>query len=89
MIFLAKRSRCSRSALNINVTRKQTMFRPKLFTALLVPLVVGVVLGTRHVRWPIAIAIAVAGVQSLIWVWALTTPGDCGATAFLWTSLTA
>ena len=57
--------------------------------ATVTPLVVGVVLGARHVRWLIAITIAVAGVQSLIWVWALTTPGDCGATAFLWTSLTA
>lgn len=52
--------------------------------ATVIPLVIGVTLGVRHVRWLIAVAIAVAGVQAVVWLWALTTPGDCGSTALLW-----
>ncbi len=47
--------------------------------ATVVPLVIGVALGVRYSRRLIGLAIAVAGVQSVIWIWALTTPGDCGS----------
>lgn len=50
--------------------------------ATVIPLIIGATLGARHVRWLIAVAIAVAGIETVVWVWALTTPGDCGPTAF-------
>ena len=47
--------------------------------ATVVPLIIGVTLGVRHSRRLIGLALAVAGVQSVIWLWVLTTPGDCGS----------
>ena len=47
--------------------------------ATVVPLIIGVTLGVRHSRRLIGLAIAVAGIQSVIWIWALTTPADCGS----------
>ena len=47
--------------------------------ATVVPLIIGVILGVRHSRRLIGLAIAVAGVQSVIWIWVLTTPADCGS----------
>ena len=47
--------------------------------ATVVPLLIGVALGVRYSRRLIGLAIAVAGIQSVIWIWALSTPGDCGS----------
>lgn len=47
--------------------------------ATVVPLIIGVTLGVQHSRRLIVLAIAVAGIQSVIWIWALTTPADCGS----------
>jgi len=47
--------------------------------ATVAPLLIGVVLGARHSRWLVGLAIAVAGVQAVIWLWVLTTPGDRGS----------
>lgn len=47
--------------------------------ATVVPLIIGVVLGARHSRRLVGLAIAVAGIQAVIWLWVLTTPGDCGS----------
>ena len=51
---------------------------PMALLATVAPLLIGVVLGARHSRWLVGLAIAVAGVQAVIWLWVLTTPGGCG-----------
>ena len=41
-----------------------------------VPLLIGVVLGLRHSRTLVVLAVLIALVQAVIWVWALN-PGGC------------